>query len=257
MLVFIEENHSQSQALSGMPYLASLAQSYGRTTAYHAETHPSLPNYLALAGGSTFGVHDDSGPSSHPLSGDSVFDQALARGHSAKSYVESMPANCAQSSSGDYAVKHNPWAYFSDARQRANCHRLDVPMGTPSSGALSADIAAGRLPNVGMAVPNLCNDAHDCSLSTADNWLHQWIPRLMAGPDYRAGRLAIVVTFDEDDRNAGNNVATVVISPRTQHVVATSAYDHYSWLRCSDEMVGAPLLRNASTARSLCSAFGL
>ena len=39
-----------------MPYLAGLAGEFGRTTAYRAVTHPSLPNYLAVAGGSTFGA---------------------------------------------------------------------------------------------------------------------------------------------------------------------------------------------------------
>src|SRR3954471_8580706 len=257
VLVFVEENHSASEALAGMPYLASLARTYGRTTAYRAVTHPSLPNYLALAGGSTFGVHDDAAPASHPLSGDSVFDEALARNRAAKTYAEAMPGNCALSSSGSYAVKHNPWAYFSGSVQRANCRRFDVPMGTPSGGALAHDIANGVLPRVGMAIPDLCHDAHDCSLSTADSWLHTWIRAVMAGPDYRSGRLAIMVTFDEDDSSAGNNVLTVVVSPRTRGVTSSAPYNHYSMLRCTAELAGIPALRNASGARSLCPAFHL
>ena len=58
-----------------MPYLSSLARRYGRTTHYDAVTHPSLPNYLALAGGSTFGVRDDAYPSIHKVPGRSVLDQ--------------------------------------------------------------------------------------------------------------------------------------------------------------------------------------
>ena len=257
LLVFVEENHSQSQVLSGMPYLASLAGAHGHATAYDAETHPSLPNSLALVGGSTFGVQDDAPPRAHPLSGDSVFDQAIAHGRSAKTYAESMPSNCYLSASGDYAVKHNAWAYFADSTPRSNCNRFDVAMGTTGAGALASDIATGSLPNVGFAIPNLCNDAHNCPLSTADDWLHEWIPRIMSGSDYRSGRLAIVVTFDEDDRNAGNNVATVVISPRTRQVTSSASYDHYSSLRCADEILGVPLLRAAAAARSLCPAFGL
>src|SRR5436190_5407313 len=257
MLVFVEENHSESQALAGMPYLASLANTYGRTTDYHAVTHPSLPNYLALGAGSTFGVEDDAGPSEHRIDGDSVFDEALHHERSAKAYDESMPDNSYQASSGSYAVKHNPWAYFGGTTQRANCRRFNVPMGTPGSGALSRDVAAGSLPQVGMAVPNLCNDAHSCSTSTADAWLHDWLLRVMTGPDYRAGRLAIVVTFDEDDRSSSNNVLTVVISPATSHVRSSAAYDHYSWLRCADDMLGLPPLRAAAAARSLCPAFHL
>ncbi len=56
VLVIIEENHTQRSALSQMPYLASFSRTYGRTSAYKAVTHPSLPNYLAIIGGSTYGV---------------------------------------------------------------------------------------------------------------------------------------------------------------------------------------------------------
>jgi len=90
-------------------------------------THPSLPNYLALAGGSTFGVSDDRSPSSHPITQDSVFDAVIAAGHRAKIYAEAMPEPCTLGPTGRYAVKHNPWAYFSSDTSRDNCRRLDVP----------------------------------------------------------------------------------------------------------------------------------
>ena len=46
---------------------------------YTAIRHPSLPNYLAIASGSTHGVTDDGDPSAHQLRGRTVFDQAIAR----------------------------------------------------------------------------------------------------------------------------------------------------------------------------------
>jgi phospholipase C len=154
-----------------MPYLASLGSTYGRTTNYRSLTHPSLPNYLAMAGGSTFNVHDDSSPASHALPGSSVFDVALGRGQTAKTYAESMSSSCQRGAATPYAVKHNPWAYFS--QHRASCARYDVAAGSVSAGPLRQDITSGRLPRVGMVIPNLCNDAHDCSLRTADAWLHR------------------------------------------------------------------------------------
>jgi hypothetical protein len=48
LLVVVEENHSLSQMHVGMPYTYSLAQRFGYATNYHAITHPSLPNYLAI-----------------------------------------------------------------------------------------------------------------------------------------------------------------------------------------------------------------
>ncbi|MCU1593746.1 MAG: phosphoesterase, partial [Frankiales bacterium] len=67
VLTIVFENHGTASASSGMPYLASLGKTYGRATNYRNLTHPSLPNYLAMAGGSTFGVHDDNNPASHKL----------------------------------------------------------------------------------------------------------------------------------------------------------------------------------------------
>ena len=80
VLVIMEENRSYANTARNMPYLVSLGSRYGHTTAMRGVTHPSLPNYLAIAGGSTFGIADDRAPSSHPLTGASVFGQARSAG---------------------------------------------------------------------------------------------------------------------------------------------------------------------------------
>jgi len=256
-LVIIEENHSERAALEQMPYLAGLADEFGRTTAYRAVTHPSLPNYLAVAGGSTFGVSDDRPPSSHPIQQVSVFDAVIAAGGTAKTYAEAMPEPCTLEPVGRYAVKHNPWPYFSSSTSRDNCGRFDVPAGGPGNGALRDDVDAGALPTVGLIVPDMCNDGHDCPLSTADEWLRQWLPVIMDGPDYRAGGLAVVLTFDEDDRTADNVVLTTVIAPMVPQVVAGAPLTHYSLSRYLAELGGASPLEDAATAASLRTAFGL
>jgi len=256
-LVVVEENHSQSSVLSGMPYLASLADTYGQTSAYRAVAHPSLPNYLAVIGGSTFGVTDDRPPADHPVAGASVLDSAIARAATAKAYIEDMPGPCTPVSSGDYAVKHNPWAYFADQTDRGNCRNFDVPTGTATGGALYDDIQAGTLPTIGLLIPNLCHDAHNCPLSTADAWLQQWLPIVMRGPEYRAGRLAIVITFDEDDNSGDNTVLTTVIAPTVHHVSAAGPLTHYSLTRYLAELTGTPPPAEAATAASLGTAFGM
>jgi hypothetical protein len=108
-----------------------------------------------------------------------------------------------------------------------------------------------------MLVPNVCNDGHDCSLATADSWLSQWLTVVWNGPDWKAGRLAVVVTFDENDGGSPNKVLTVVISTRTRQVVTDATLTHYSWTRYVDELLGAPPLRQAATATSLRTPFGL
>lgn len=257
VLVVVEENHSLAQMKAGMPYLYGLARRFSYATNYSAVTHPSLPNYLAIAGGSTFGVTDDAGPAQHAVPGPSVFGAALAAGRTARSYHEAMPSNCALAPAGRYAVKHNPWAYVRS--ERAACRTGDVPSGTPSSGRLHSDIAGGNLPAVGMAVPDLCHDAHDCPLSTADAWLRSWLPQVLAGPDWRAGRLAVVITADEDDRRSGNRVMTVVLHPSLDgtHRVVTTPLDHGSLAGLLTRAAHARCVRRGCTAPDLAAAFRL
>ena len=249
VLVFLVENHSLAEMQSQMPWTAALAARYGYATSYHALTHPSLPNYLAIAGGSTFGVQDDANPSSHPLTGPSVFGEALAHGQTARLYAEDMPGTCVTSPAGTYAVKHNPWAYFVD--ERSACDRYDVPLTT-----LASDASAGSLPDAGMVVANLCHIAHDCPLGTADAWLRDHVGPVLAGPDFTSGRLVVVITADEDDRSADNAVLTVVAGDDLPgHQVVTAPLTHLSLSRLYAEVLGFVPLRGAATAPSLANAF--
>jgi acid phosphatase len=251
VLVFMVENHSLGEMLAQMPWTAAVAHRYGYATSYRAMTHPSLPNYLAIAGGSTFGVADDAGPSSHPISGPSVFGAALESGHSARLYAEDMPGSCVTTSAGQYAVKHNPWAYFVD--ERTACQQYDVPLT-----GLASDARAGTLPDAGMVVANLCNIAHDCPLGTADAWLRDHVGPVLAGPDFTSGRLVVVITADEDDRSSDNAVLTVVASrDMAGHQVVASPLTHLSLSRLYAEVLGFAPLRGAATAPSLATAFHL
>jgi phosphatidylinositol-3-phosphatase len=257
VLTIVLENHGVAAVNRDMPRLVALARQYGRTSNDRAVTHPSLPNYLALAGGSTFGVRDDAGPSAHPLTGPSVFDLAISHGRSARTYAEAMTTTCALASHGRYAVKHNPWTYFSDPESRRSCAVDDVPMGTTTSGRLVSDIANGSLPTVGLAVPDLCNDAHDCGLATADAWVANWVSRIQQGDDWASGHLAVVVTFDEAETGGDNTVMTVVIAPMLHGVVVDQPLTHLSWTRWMSDLVDSPAPRDAAGAPSLGAAFGL
>ena len=259
MLVIPLENHSQSAALTQMPTLAGWAHTFGQADSYFAITHPSLPNYFAIWGGSTFGVTNDCSVGSSGCVPDapSVWGQTIAAGGTAKAYQESMAADCQTSGLGQYVPRHGPWAYWTDAAERAACRANDVPSGTNLAGNLVDDIDAGALPTTGELTPNLCNDGHDCALSTVDAWLGTWLPVIMAGPDYRAGRLTVIITFDEDDRSQNNEVAFVVIDPRLHGVTVTGTYNHYSLTRWLDDNAGVPPLRNAASAADLKAAFGL
>jgi phosphatidylinositol-3-phosphatase len=251
ILVIMEENHSIQQIFpSGMPYLWSLAQRYAYATDWSDVSHPSLPNYLAIFGGSDFNNPQDCAPGpgcSYP--GPSVFGQALARGETAKAYEESMPQPCDQSFVGNYDVNHNPWAYFPS--EAANCQANDVPAGTPSGGALAADVHRGTLPTVGLVTPDLIHDGHNGTPAQADAWLQTWIPALMSGPDWRSGRLAIVVVFDEGETT--EQVPFVLMDPGLSGIKISKPANQYALTRLIDKVIGAPPLRQAAGAADVAS----
>jgi phosphatidylinositol-3-phosphatase len=251
LLVVVEENHSLREMEHHMPFTFGLARRFSYATDYTAATHPSLPNYLAIAGGSTYGIADDNGPANHSVRGRSVFGQALSARKSATVYVAGMPHNCATADGGHgYVVKTNPWAYF--GQERSECQKYDVPLAR-----FAASVTAGTLPNAGLLIPNLCNDAHSCSLATADSWLRSRMGEVFAGPDWRAGRLAVVVTGDEDDHSQGNNVLTLVVHPSQHGNVVTSPLTHYSLSALFSQVIGTAPLHEARAAPSMARAFHL
>ncbi|EBM0725716.1 phosphoesterase, partial [Salmonella enterica subsp. enterica serovar Senftenberg] len=154
-----------------------------------------------------------------------------------------MATPCERASAGDYAVKHNPWPYF--VAERAQCARHNLPLA-----AFDTAVSSGSLPTAGMLLPDLCHDAHNCPLATADTWFATQMKLIQAGPDWRSGRLAVVLTADEDDHNAGNRVLTVVIHPSLHHVVVDSPLTHYSLTRLYAEVSGTTPLGYAASAPS-------
>jgi phosphatidylinositol-3-phosphatase len=236
---------------SSAPFENSVARQCGVASNYFGITHPSLPNYLAATGGSTFGVTDDDAPSAHPIQAPSLFSQLTAAGLSWRSYEESMPANCALNTAKPYAVKHNPAAYYTSIR--STCATSDVPL----DGNLSHDIAAGTLPSFAFVTPNLCNDTHDCSVATGDAWLSTWISAITAGPNYRSGNTLIVLTWDEGTGST-NQIPTIVIAPSVRPgAVVGVRLDHYALLRSAEDLLGLGHIGAAATAPSLAAAFGL
>ena len=254
IMVIMEENHSQTEAYASMPYLASLAGTYGKATQYSGIGHPSLPNYLELWGGSAFGVTTDCSVGCGPIGATdtSVWDQTIAAGKPAKAYQESMTSNCQTGGSTNYVARHSPWPYFTNAASRANCTVNDVPLT-----ALQADITAGNLPVTGELTPNLLDDWHDGTAAQADAFLQTWVPALMAGPDYTSGHLTIIIVSDEDDSSAANNVAFTVVSPKLSGVSVATVANHYSLTRWLDDNAGVAYLGGASGAVDLKAAFGL
>jgi hypothetical protein len=84
VFVIVLENTSYQLALR-QPYIASLATRYALATNYRAVANPSLPNYLAMTSGSTWGIRDDQ---YHQLPDGGVGSELTQAGISWKAYME-------------------------------------------------------------------------------------------------------------------------------------------------------------------------
>jgi phosphatidylinositol-3-phosphatase len=228
IFIVLEENHSYSEIIgnAAAPYINGLATQYALATNYYAITHPSLPNYLALTGASTFGITTDCTPSTCPVNARNLVDNIEAAGKTWKGYMESMPAPCTTSDSGQYVVRHDPFVYFDDIRTNATrCSAGVVPYT-----ALANDLTTtATTPSYLWITPNVCDDMHDCSVSTGDTWLQNNLPTLFNSPAWTTQNSVLFITWDEDDSTAGNHVATLVIGPASKAGYQSGAsYTHYS-----------------------------
>lgn len=243
------ENHQWPQVLgdpAAAPYESGLARRCATATHYASVGSPSLPNYLGATSGDTFGIHDDNGPAAHPLTVDNLFRQVRAVGGVERSFEESMGSSCRQGPAGNYAVKHNPAAYYVGGSDRAACASDDVDLA-----GLTGELAAGTLPAFTFITPDLCHDTHDCPVSAGDAWLAQWVPRILASAAYRDGGTAVFIVWDEY-----TPMPNLVVSPSVRSgTTVTEPFDHYSLLRTAEEMLGLPLLGRAAGAASMRAPF--
>jgi hypothetical protein len=240
------ENHDYSQIIGNpdAPTFNAAAHACGLATNFTAEAHPSLPNYIAMTSGSTQGITDDRGPSSHPLNVANIFQQL---GPGWRALEEGMPSNCARSDSGNYAVRHNPAVYYTNLG--AACQAQDVPLADPP------DISA----RFTFVTPSLCDDMHSNScpgnndeIKQGDDWLAQWLPKFESRPEYAAGHTVIFITFDENSYSGVNHVATIVIGPSTPRGYQNAgAFTHYSMLLTTEQLLGLPPIGQAATAASM------
>jgi acid phosphatase len=250
--IVVEENTNYSSVTSSsMPYVSGLMTQYGLATQYYANTHPSIGNYMMLTTGQVLTNTDSETPSSFPVSADNVVRELVAAGKTWKAYAESLPSvgylgGDTTSGGGQYYVRHVPIAYLTDVQNSPAQQQNLVPFTQ-----LAQDLSGGNLPNYSFITPNGCDDAHDCALSTADNWLKSNIDPLIKNSVFQKDGLLIVV-FDEssnDNTNGGGQVVCALISPPFSKLryQSTSIYQHQSVLRLTLEGLGVTVLPGAAS----------
>ncbi|GHF36123.1 hypothetical protein GCM10017781_10900 [Deinococcus metalli] len=262
VFVIVLENTAYAQAIGNpeLPTLTTLARTYGLAAAYTGVAHPSLPNYVAMISGSTFGSASDD--TRQRFRGDTLPLQLEHAGRDWRGYFQGLPRpGWDGGAAGDYGKKHNPFMLFAeiaaDPARRAKVLGLET---------LAADLKAGRVPAYTLIVPDVCHDLHGAphcppgrALNrAADAFLKTWTDAILASPAW-TGRSALVITFDEgeDDVGGGGRIATVVVT-RTgpRGVTSRTPYTHYSLLRTLQDAWGLPPLRGAATAAPMTDLFG-
>src|SRR5260221_3038421 len=230
------ENHSPEEALQGAA-TAELAARTGVAENYHAITHPSVPNYLALTSGQTWGVQGDS---YHALPRQALGDQLTQAGVRWRAYMEGLTSAGCLDSPEPYDPGHNPFAFYGGA-----CPENIVPITD-----LVADLAraASRFYWIG---PDACHDGHNCTVALSDRWLGDMVRMITASAAWKPAGSVLFITWDEDDGSSDNRVLTLVVRRDSRHVVSRVAYDHYSLLATMEDLLGGPRLANARDAQPM------
>jgi hypothetical protein len=247
--VIVMENEEYGDIIGSRSalYVNSLARRYALATGMFGITHPSLPNYLALTGGSTFGINSDCTDCS--VGATSIVDQLTSAGISWKAYMEGLPQPCfTGAGSGEYAKRHDPFVYYTRVtRNPALCNDV-VPLTQ-----LSADERSGKLPTYIFITPNVCHDMHDCSVATGDRFLAKLVPSLLSALGNRG---LLILTWDEGASNnrccklaAGGHILTILAGGLARRAARLpTPADHYSVLALTEDLLGLPRLRGAGCA---------
>lgn len=258
IFVIVMENKDYTQVIDNhqAPYLSNLAQQYGIANAYSGIRHPSLPNYLAITGGDTFGITSDC--TDCFIAKTNLVDLLESHGKTWKAYMESMPTPCFVGDAEPlYRQKHNPFIYYDNVRtNRARCNKI-VPLTD-----FAADIQANTIPDFVWITPNMCNDMHDCPISTGDAWLKTWVPAILRSSAWQ-DQGVLFITFDEGTisgaccwQAARSRLATLVISPLGKpHFVSETPYTHYSLLHTIAAAWQLPLLRKTNYTQPMSDFF--
>jgi acid phosphatase len=255
--LIVMENHEYGSIVGDprAPYLNGLIRRYGLATGYHAVSHPSEPNYLALLAGSTFGIRDDG---LHNLAGRNLVDQLAAHGHTWHVYAQDLPGRCYAGAvahggidlvgaAGWYARKHEPAISFTDiATNAARCSRITHLAGFSPTAA-----------DFELIVPNMTDDMHDGTVAQGDAFLRAFVPRITGSGAFAASLL--VITWDEGSTSlgGGGHVATIVVSPMVRAGFRSAvSHTHYSLLRTVEDAWGLGCLNRSCSANDLREFFG-
>ncbi|KAI8083057.1 phosphoesterase family-domain-containing protein [Halteromyces radiatus] len=221
------------ELVSELPAWKTLAKEGILLDSYSALTHPSEPNYVAAAGGSTFGITNDD-YYNIPKNISTIYDLLEKKGLTWKVYQEDIPSvGYPGYKIGQYVRKHNPAIIFDSIAQDPARAKFVVP-----GIELDIDIAANTLPNWMFYTPNMLNDGHDTNTTYAGDWLTGFYQSTLSKPNL-SNKTLILITFDENHtKPIRNRVWSLLLGAIPDHLKGTNDstyYTHYSTLHTVEQ----------------------
>jgi len=137
--------------------------------------------------------------------------------------------NNPKTGANDYVRKHNPLISYDSVNTDPS--RLDK---IKNFTLFESDLAANALPQWMFITPNMTNDGHDTSVTTAGAWSKSFLQPLLSNPNF-LGNTLVLLTFDETESYTSNNdVFSVLLGdavPTSSHGTTDGTkYTHYSML---------------------------
>jgi hypothetical protein len=282
VFLMVEENHNYEQIIGNpaAPVINALASDYGSATNYRGVADPSEPSYVAMLGGSAFGIEDDEPYfwPGHTINAQNLMSQIEGAGLSWAGYYQGMnysgyrgycfPAKCngIPDSDTQYVAKHNGVVNFEDMHTPQNYAKQH-----PYRDLASA-LQSGEVANFNYIVPDECHDMHGAPpwcldsnepatvednylVSTGDAFVRETIDEITSSPVWEQGTNAIVLTFDEGEFATDQIPAIVITNHGPRGVTDATPYNHYSLLRSVEEAFGLGCLLESCAATPMTRLF--
>jgi hypothetical protein len=260
------------------PFLNSLIDAYGQANNHYGLTHPSLPNYYPVIGGTDFGLTYNCATSCIDAE-TTLVSNIEAAGKTWAGYAQ--PQSGVSPSDPDFPATTTGqlpfYAYSSIANDPARAARIKpleqmaIDLNSPDTAPNYAWFAANEEFNGEGPVDSIwgilrfalsqLEPGNPYNIPALDQFLSETVPVVLNSEVWKdpTRKSALVVTFDEDNNNTslgfgneGNRVVFVVVpSPgavaagmRSGAFNATNHYNHYSLLRFIEDSLGLPTLTN-------------
>src|SRR5881296_2994178 len=228
LVVVLMENKNLDEVYGPAAYMTQLADLYSFSEGWASITNPSQPNYIAILGGSTFGVGGDG---NHPdLNHPTIVDILENTSKTWKAFAEDASGSGC-SLNPPRGEDHFPFlSYTTITNNSGRCANL-LP---GSYNEVITAFNAGT--NFIWLTPNDCNNMHSCTVATGDAWIQSWVPNLLLA---MAGKkAALIIMFDEAYTSPPDIYMSFSGPAAKLAYKSTASYTHYSLLKLIEDVWG-------------------